>query len=79
MKKLVLSRIKTKAQEFLLKLKDSHVKTEQLVPSDEIQEYLTTEELTTAEKRLQFKLKIHMIDLNGNFKSSNKGNLQCDL
>ena len=62
MKKLVLSGIKLKAQEFLMKLKDSYVKTEQLVPSDEIQEYLTTEELTTAEKRLLFKLKIQKID-----------------
>ena len=62
MKKLVLSGIKMKAQEFLMKLKDSHAKTEQLVPSYEIQEYLTTEELTTAEKRLLFKLKIQKID-----------------
>ena len=51
MKKLVLSGIKIRSQEFLMKLKDSHVKTEQLVPSDEIQEYLITEELTTAEKK----------------------------
>ena len=34
-----------------MKLKDSHVKTAQLVPSDEIQEYLTTDELTTAVKK----------------------------
>ena len=29
--------------------------------------------------RLLFKFRIQMIDLKGNLKSSNKGNLQCDL
>ena len=79
MTKLVKAKIKIQSEQYLLNLKESHVKTEKLYPSENMKEYLVTEELTTEEKRLLFKLKTFMIQLKGNFSRGQRGNLKCDL
>ena len=48
MKKLVNKQIK--AHEYLLQLKDSHEKTEHLYPSDKLQDYLQSMDITKNEK-----------------------------
>ena len=68
-----------KTDEYLLKLKKSHTKTEHLYPSDEMQDYLKTDQLTRSEKILLFKLRTRMVDLKGNFSESHRGNLHCEL
>ena len=78
-KKLVSKSIKSKSDEYLLKLKDSHVKTEHLHPSENMQEYLKSDKLTKQEKILLFKLRIRMIEVKGNFQERHKGNLHCEL
>ena len=71
--------MRIKTDEYLLKLKKSHTKTEHLYPSDEMQEYLKTDQLTRSEKILLFKLRTRMVDLKGNFSESHRGNLHCEL
>ena len=78
-KKLVANKIRIKTDEYLLKLKNSHTKTENLYTSDEMQEYLKTDQLTRSEKILLFKLRTRMADLKGNFSESHRGNLHCEL
>ena len=57
----------------------SYTKTEHLYPSDEMQDYLKTDQLTRSEKILLFKLRTGMVDLKGNFSESHRGNLHCEL
>ena len=78
-KKLVSKSIRSKSDEYLLKLKDSHVKTEHLYPCEKMQEYLKSVKLTKPEKILLFKLRIRMIDIKGNFQERHRGNLHCEL
>ena len=79
MKKLVAQKVRIKADDYLLKLKEKHVKTEQLYPSDKMQEYLKTDQLTKSEKILLFKLRSRMIEIKGNFQESHRSNLHCEL
>ena len=78
MSKLVKSKIREQADKYLLSLKDKHVKTEKLFPIPKVNEYLISEELSTVEKRLLFKLRISMIPLKGNFSNAHR-DIQCDL
>ena len=78
-KKLVAKKMRIKTDEYLLKLKKSHTKTEHLYPSDEMKEYLKTDQLTRSEKLLLFKLRTRMVDLKGNFSESYRSNLHCEL
>ena len=78
-KKLVSKLMRSKTEEYLLKLKKSHVKTENLHPSRSMQEYLKSNQLTKGEKILLFKLRSRMIEIKGNFPESHRGNLYCEL
>ena len=78
MSKLVKSKIREQADKYLLRLRDKHVKTEKLFPIPKVNEYLISEELSTVEKRLLFKLRISMIPLKGNFSNAHR-DVQCDL
>ena len=69
--------MKAKSDKFLLEIQAKHSKSINLEISDEPQEYLTSEELNLDEKRLLFKLRSRIIDINNNFKSKYKGNLLC--
>ena len=79
MKKLVAEKLRNKTDEYLLKLKDKHVKTEHLYPNNKMQEYLTTDKLTKPEKILLFKLRSRMIEIKGNFPERHRSNLHCEL
>ena len=78
MSKIVKSKIKEQSDKYLLTLKEKHVKTKKLFPIPQINEYLVTEELSTEEKRLLFKLRISMVPLKGNFSNAHR-DLKCDL
>ena len=71
--------MRSKTEEYLLKMKKSHVKTENLHPSSGMQEYLKSNQLTKAEKILLFKLRSRMIEIEGNFPKSHRGNFYCEL
>ena len=79
MKKLVNKQIRIKAHEYLLQLKDSHEKTEHLYPSDKMQDYLQSMDITNKEKILLFKLRIWMIPVKANFSSNNRNGIHCEL
>ena len=73
-KKIISSKIKLKAEEYLLKSKESHVKSKHIITtSDDPKEYFGTE------KRLLFKLRTRMILIKGSFSSSNGTDIHCDL
>ena len=78
MSKLAKSRIRERADKYLLRLRDNHVKTEKHFPIPKVNEYLISEELSTVEKRLLFKLRISMIPLKGNFSNAHR-DIQFDL
>ena len=76
-KTLVKKRIRLKSNEFLLKLQANHTKSINLDILEEPQEYLESEELTTAEKKLLFRLRSRMVDIKSNFKAKFKDDLLC--
>ena len=59
----------------MTELRNSHVKTKNLCPSENMQPYLASEELNTEEKILRSR----MIQLKGIFPSANQNNVQCEL
>jgi hypothetical protein len=79
LKKLVAQKLRLKTDEYLLKLKQNHVKTEHLYPSDKMQEYLKTDQLSKSEKILLFKLRSRMIQIKGNFPECHRSNPHCEL
>ena len=78
MSKLVKSKIREQSDKYLLVLREKHVKTEKLSPLPAINSYLISEELSTKEKQLLFKLRVSMLPLKANFSNAHR-NLQCDL
>ena len=69
-KMLVKKKIKLKAAEYLTEMQTRHNKSKCLYQSDEMQEYLMTDELSTSEKKLLFKMRSQMCPNKTNFKNS---------
>ena len=77
-KNLVLKQIRRLAKEYLISQRKS--KTEKLRHTGSMKEYLTTQQMTTAEKQLLFALKTKCVDVKTNFKNKfSKSNMFCRL
>ena len=59
-KTLVKKQIKNAAKEYLIKLRNKHSKTENLLVKDCMKDYLRSGEITTEEKKLLFAMKTRM-------------------
>ena len=68
-KKIVNNKLQEVAREYLISLKESHSKLDQLRNTYTLEPYLTSNNLTTEEKQTLFKLRTRMIDVKCNFKS----------
>ena len=77
-KKIVNKKIHELSTNYLLKLVEKHSKTENLLPSDSIQNYLTDVNTTVKEKKLLFLLRSRMYSVKMNFQQS-YSNLLCSL
>ena len=60
-----------------MELQAKHSKSINLEISNEPQEYLTSDEINTDEKKLLFNLRSRMVDIKVNFKNKYNGNLRC--
>ena len=78
-KKVVKTKLNVKFFDYLLSLKSSHTKTQNL-SSYKLQEYLESENLTYKQKQLLFSLRTRSINVKTNYKSKYKhSNLFCTL
>ena len=77
-KKLVKKQIKIKAEEFLSSLRDSHSKTTNL-QSHNFQSYLSSQALSTNDKKLLFQLRTRSTHTKANYKNMYKFDLSCTL
>ena len=81
-KSLVSRKMKEQTEKYLRKLQNDHKKTRNLIISEKIQPYLLSEELTSDDKVMLFKLRCEMLDFKGNYpnkyRHSRKG-LICEL
>ena len=77
LKTLIKKKLKEKSDENLMELQAKHSKSINLEISDEPQEYLTSDEINTEEKKLLFNLRSIMLDIKVNFKNKYNGNLRC--
>ena len=78
-KKIVDSKIKIIASEYLTKLQMSHSKSRYLYQEPEIKDYLTTDQLSTKEKKLLFKLRSRTTPNKTNYKMKYINDLSCSL
>ena len=67
-KSLVKSRIKNLSNEYLMSLKRKHSKCDYLDFSDCIQEPLTSNELSSSEKKLLFAMRTRTVNVKTNYK-----------
>ena len=77
-KTLLKKKLKEKATEFLFTYREKHSKTQNL-KSFKLQTYLSSNELTTNEKKLLFSLRTRSIDVKRNYKNKFKFNMLCSL
>ena len=77
-RKIVNSAIKELSEEYLSNLVEKHSKTEKLVPSDKMQNYLTNDDTTVNEKKLLFSLRSRMYPVKMNYRNGHS-NLLCSL
>ena len=78
-KGIVKKSIRVKSNNFLLDLQAIHSKSKHLEISDDIPDYLTSEELSLSEKKLLFKLRSRMVEIKENYKGKYKENLLCSF
>ena len=77
---IVKNKIEKFAEKYLLELKNSHTKTENIKFSGfKPAPYLMSKNLTTGEMRTLFQLRTRMIDVKGNFSSAHTNNMWCKL
>ena len=67
------------SNEYLLSLKLKHSKCEYLNVSNYMQEYLTSNELYTSEKKLLFAMRTKTVNVKTNYKHSYINNMLCRL
>ena len=78
-KKLVDSKVKQKAAEYLTELQMKLSKLKYLLQTNKMQEYLGSDNLTTEQKKMLFKMRIRMCPNKTNFKSMYQPDLSCSL
>ena len=78
-KNLVNCKVKQRASDDLTKLQMKHSKTKYLHQSDEMKEYLRSEELTTTEKKWLFRMRVRMCPNKTNFEGRYKPDLSFSL
>ena len=78
-KKIVNKQLQEVAREYLVSLKESHSKLDQLRNTYMLEPYLISNNITTEEKQTLFKLRTRMIDVKCNFKSYYGQDLKCKL
>ena len=80
-KKLINEKIRNITNAYLLELRDdpSRSKSKKFYPSEELKDYLKSNELTTEEKQLLFLMKSRMTNLKWNFKGKYKNDMNCSL
>ena len=71
-------KLKENATSFLYKYKEKHTKTKHL-NNYKFQSYLSSDKLTTNEKKLLFSLRTRSIDVKRNYKKKFKFNMSCSL
>ena len=77
---IVKKKIEKFAEKYLLELKNSHSKTENIKFSGfKAAPYLMSKNLTTGEMRTLFQLRTRMIDVKGNFSSAHTNNMWSKL
>ena len=77
-KKLVKEKLETMASNFLEDLKENHSKTEKLFEY-KLQNYLTSQNLSTEQKKLLFSLRTRSIHVKTNYRNKYKFNMFCSL
>ena len=78
-KKIVKEQIQLKVMAHLFTLQNKHSKSEKLVFKEKMQPYLTSTELSTANKQILFKLRSKMFRIKSNYSSMFRNNMQCSL
>ena len=80
-KKLINEKVRDVTNTYLLELRDdpSRTKSKKFYPSEEMKDYLKSNDLTTDEKQLLFLMKSRMTDLKWNFKGKYQHNMNCSL
>ena len=76
-KSIVTSSIFKVARQYLVFQKNKHSKCEGLSANDKMQDYLSSEKLTTEEKQLLFQLRTRSYDCKANFRNLYKNQLAC--
>ena len=77
-KSIVKKQVKTLAQEYLLGLRSKHSKSENLLHTNSMKEYLKTDKITVSEKKLLFAMKTRATNVKTNFRN-NFSNMLCRL
>ena len=76
-RKIVNTQIREVARDYLLSLKSSHSKLDDLKSDYKLENYLTSDNLTTQQKQLLFMLQTRMVDVKVNFSEKNGQVLTC--
>ena len=77
-KNIVKKKLKDKAADFLFSYKAKHSKTKHL-NTYKLQSYLSSDQLSTNEKKLLFSLRTRSVDVKRNYKNKHKFNMLCSL
>ena len=78
-KSLVKDRIKGAAHSYLVQKKEGLSKLNNLTSDLSFKEYLATDQISTTEKQLLFKLRTRMIHVKGNYSSMYKDDISYNL
>ena len=78
-KQIVKEQITQKACEYLTELQMKHSKSLFLHQESSMKEYLTTDQLTVAQKQLLFKLRSRVTPNKSNYKNKYKNDMSCTL
>ena len=78
-KRIVKEKIQLKVLSYLVTLQNKHSKSENLHLDNQIQPYLSSEELSLSQKKLLFTLRSKMLKIKANFSSMHGQNLLCSL
>ena len=75
---LVKKKIRNLSKEYLITLRNKHSKSENLLHENSIKDYLTSNQMSTDEKKLLFALKTKTVNVKTNY-SNGYSNMQCRL
>ena len=78
-KRIVNEKIRILSNEYLTNLQKSHEKSRKIYISDNMKQYLSSEDLTLEEKRMLFLVRNRMCDVKSNYRTHFKNNMRCRL